>query len=214
MAQKTTLIFDFDGTLANSLDLIVRLYNEHVSEFGYLPLEPSEFPSLRTAGYKKAMKVKKIKVRKLPKMIFVMGREMRQRIDEVRPFEGIVEVLAELKKTGYSIGVLTSNQAPLVNHFLMQHNFPEFDFVVSEKTLFGKDKAIKKILKIKNLAKNQVLYIGDEPRDVTASRKSGVGIIGVSWGFGGKEGFIKDKPDFIADEPSQLIEVVSKASQE
>lgn len=211
---KPTIIFDFDGTLANSVDLMFQLYNEHVSQFGYIPLEKDEIPALRLMGYKKAMKAKRIKVRKLPKMIFVMGREMRNRIDEVEPYEGIIEFLDSLKAEGFSIGVLTSNHAPLVNHFFMKHNFPEFDFVISEKSLFGKDKAIKKILKTRNLNKNRVLYVGDEPRDVTASHKAGVGVVGVTWGLGGKEGFVRDKPDRMVDSPEQLLMTIRDLSQE
>lgn len=214
MNERATVIFDFDGTLANSLELLFRLYNEHVPHFGYLPLEVSEFSELRRLGYKKAMKKKGIKVRLLPKMIVTIGREMRQRMDEVQPYDGIIEMLNSLQAQGFRIGVLTSNQAPLVKEFFAHHNFPEFDFVVSEKTLFGKDKALKKILKRFALDVDQVLYVGDEPRDVTACRKVGIPIIGVTWGLAGKEGFEAEAPDMLADTPKQLLDTIVQLAQE
>lgn len=209
MKENMTLIFDFDGTLANSVDLIFSLYNDHAKVFGYEPVTHAEFPSLRKMGYKKAMKAKKIRITLFPKMILVLGREMRLRMNEVKPYDEIVETLKILSANGIKIGVLTSNQKPLVEEFFAKHNFPKFDFVVSEKSLFGKDKAIKKIIRKSNLNKNDVIYIGDEPRDVSASRKAKIKIIGVLWGLGGKEGFEANTPDYIARTPRDILEIIN-----
>jgi phosphoglycolate phosphatase len=214
MSGRATVIFDFDGTLANSVDLMFELYNNYAPQFGYLPVERSEFSAIRRMGYTKAMRLKKIKARRLPKIIMTLSREMHSHIDRVRPYEGIVKVLHELKQSGFSIGVLTSNQAPLVEEFFQVHGFPEFDFVVSEKTIFGKDKALRKILKRFELRRDQVLYIGDEPRDVTASRKAGVMAIGVSWGLAGTEGFMNATPDYIVHTPKELLNTIVGLSYE
>ena len=212
MNEKPTVIFDFDGTLANSLELVFKLYNEHVDEFGYLPLDKSEFNALRKLGYKKAMRKKKVKMRMLPKMLVTIGREMRQRMDEVLPYEGIVAVIESLKSQGYSVGVLTSNQAPLVKEFFEKHEFPAFDFIVSEKTLFGKEKALRKIIKRYSLRKDSVIYVGDEPRDVAACRKAGIPIIGVSWGLAGNEGYLKAQPDVLVHTPKELLAEITLMS--
>lgn len=214
MRGNATVIFDFDGTIANSLDLLFKLYNEHATHFGYLPLEISEFSELRKLGYKKSMKKKGIKVRMLPKMIVTIGREMRARMEEVKPYPGVKEVIDELHSKGFSVGVLTSNQAPLVNEFLRTHGFAELDFVVSEKTLFGKDKALRKIINRLELDVDQVLYVGDEPRDVTACRKVGVPIVGVSWGLAGKEGFEAEPPDVLVETSDELLKTIIGLSQE
>lgn len=214
MAGNATVIFDFDGTLANSVDLMFRLYNDHVEQFGYLPMRRDEFPELRRLGYTKAMRLKKIKVRMLPRIVMTLGKEMRTSMDEVKPYDGIVETLQSLKEYGFSIGILTSNQAGVVDEFLKAHKFPEFDFVVSEKTLFGKDKALKRIFKRFDLDRDQVLYVGDEPRDVVASRKAGIRSIAVSWGLGGHEAFEKIRPDILVNTPKELLSTITSLSQE
>jgi phosphoglycolate phosphatase len=84
------------------------------------------------------------------------------------------------------------------------HKFPSFDFVVSEKTIFGKDKALKRIIKRYGLNKEHVIYVGDEPRDVKASLSAGVKVIAVTWGLGGKEGFEKVTPTALVDTPHEL----------
>lgn len=208
MSDIKTIIFDFDGTLADSISLAIRLYNSHLGEFKSLPVQMSELPELRKLGYKKAMKAKNIKARSLPKLIVTLKKEMRESMDEVQPCPGVVGVLKRLKKDGFALGILTSNQTELVNEFLKVHKFPEFDFVVSEKTLFGKEKALRKILKHYELKNSQVIYVGDEPRDVTASRKAIISVIGVSWGLAGRVGFRKNQPDKLVDSADELYESI------
>jgi HAD superfamily hydrolase (TIGR01549 family) len=210
MSIQKTIIFDFDGTLANSVDLIFDLYNEHATEFGYDPVTWDEIPSLRRMSYAKAMKTKKVKARRLPKILLTLSKEMHSRMDDVRPYAGIVNVLNELQRLGFSIGVLTSNQTPLVSAFFKKHSFPPFDFIVSEKTIFGKDKALKRIIKRYGLNADQIIYVGDEPRDVTASRKASVQVIGVSWGIAGIEGFEKVAPDTLVHTPAELLAAIKK----
>ena len=211
MSGQKTIIFDFDGTLANSVALMFDLYNEHADEFGYNPVTWDEIPELRRMSYGKAMKAKKVKARRLPKILLTLSKEMHSRMDDVLPYKGVVDVLHELQNLGYSIGVLTSNQAPLVNAFFKKHGFPAFDFVVSEKTIFGKDKALRRIIKRFGLEASQIIYIGDEPRDVTASRKAGVRVIGVSWGVAGLEGFEKVTPDILVHTPAELAREIKNA---
>lgn len=210
-----TVIFDFDGTLANTIDLVARIYNEHAAEFGSDTVSADEFPKLQKMGYKKALKAKKLRWHVLPRVVVVVRREMRQHMNEVKPYAGIKDMLEELKYKGVSIGVLTSNDGALVHEFLDSHNFPMFDFVVSEKTIFGKDKALRRIMERHDLDKNNVIYVGDEPRDVSASKKADIKVIGVTWGFGGIPGMKSSKPDktvtTVAELKGAILEEVHSA---
>lgn len=204
MDRKHTVIFDFDGTLANTLELVFRLYNENAMLFGAQSVSINELDAYRKLGYKKAMKKAGIRWTVLPRLVLFISREMKKHMNEVTPYDGVVEQLQHLQKQGYSIGVLTSNDAGLVQEFFNNHNFPVFDFVVSEKTLFGKEKALRRIIKRHKLLRDQVIYVGDEPRDIVACRKAQIKVIGVSWGFGGKEGLVSTPPDALIDTPDQL----------
>jgi phosphoglycolate phosphatase len=197
-----TVIFDFDGTLANSMDVLFKLYNDHSEQFGYDKLKWSEVPELRRLGYKKAMKAKNIKWSVLPKMILTIGKEMRSHMLDVKPYPQVVKLLHELKSEGFQVGVLTSNNHQLVDTFLKDHDFPKLDFLVSEKTLFGKDKALRRIIKRWEIDKKSLVYVGDEPRDVSACKKIKVKVIGVTWGLAGDEGFGKHKAnEFVGTVP-------------
>ena len=202
------VIFDFDGTLANSIDMVMGIYNRMAPDFGTDQVSREEFPYLRKLGYKKAMKEKGIHWSQLPRIAIAISKELKSHMKEVQPYDGIVEELTAIKKSGYDIGILTSNQEPLVRDFLNDFNFPEFTFLVSEKSIFGKDKALKKIIKKQNLDKDTVVYVGDEPRDVIACRKTGIAVIGVSWGLAGVEGFAKAEPDRLIDQPKNLLKTI------
>ena len=211
MGEKLTVIFDFDGTLANTVDLVARIYNEHADEFGALPIDMAEISVYRKLGYKKAMKKAKIRWTVLPRMVLFISREMKQHMGEVKPYPGVVKVLKNMQEAGISIGVLTSNNAGLVNDFFESNNFPVFDFIVSEKTMFGKEKALKKIMKRHGLPHHRVIYVGDEPRDITACKKAGIRVVGVTWGVGGREGLVSTPPDWLVDTSNELLDVIKRA---
>ncbi len=210
MREQFTVIFDFDGTLADTLDLAFRIYNEHRGDFGSKEIDIKNLEVYQKLGYKKAMKQLGVRWTMLPKIALTVSREMKQHMDEVKPFPGVIDVLHDLKKEGISTGVLTSNNGVLVREFLEKNEFPAFDFLVSEKTLFGKEKALKKIIKRHDLNKDRVIYVGDEPRDVNACQKAGIPVIGVSWGFGGVAGLEPSKPDKIVDSSKQLYSEIMK----
>jgi len=209
---KQVVIFDFDGTLANSISLALRLYNEHADQFKVQRVTEDELPALRKMvrekGYAKSLKSKGVFLPRLPAMVLTIAREMRNHMSEVKPYTGIIKALQDLKAQGFRIGVLTSNQEPIVREFLETHQYPLFDFIVSEKTLFGKEKALKKIMKKFSLDPSSVVYVGDEPRDISASRKAGISVIGVSWGLAGEDGLGKTPPDVIVHKPKELVAAV------
>ena len=211
--KEYTVIFDFDGTLADTVSLMVGLYNKIGPEYGALPITEDEFDGLRTLGYKKAMKAKNIKIRMLPKIAMTVSKEMKLHMDDVKPYDGIVDTLKRLKARGINIGILTSNNAGLVHDFLDANDFPEFDFVVSEKTFFGKEKALRRIMNRHDIPKEQMIYVGDEPRDVVSSVKAGVRVFAVTWGLGGVEGLKKTPPDRLVSTPAELYDCVIEAIQ-
>lgn len=198
------MIFDFDGTIADTLGLAVQTYNKYSSKFKTKPIETTDIPALIKMGYFKAARAMRIKWRYVPNMILTVARGMKRQMKTVEPYPGIAKCIADLKERGYELGILTSNQQDIVQDFLNQHGFVELDFIVSERSLFAKHKALKKIMQARNLRPSEVIYVGDEPRDVSASRRAGVGSIGVSWGVAGSDGYGKNAPDFLVDTAEAL----------
>ncbi|NES07303.1 MAG: HAD hydrolase-like protein, partial [Okeania sp. SIO2F4] len=83
-------------------------------------------------------------------------------------------------------------------------------FITSGTTLFGKHRAIKKYLKSENIQPEEMVYVGDETRDINAAKKAKVKAIAVTWGFNSREALSEYQPDALVEQPQELIEVINK----
>jgi phosphoglycolate phosphatase-like HAD superfamily hydrolase len=103
------------------------------------------------------------------------------------------------------MGILTSNSVSNVSKFADINNLSGlFDFIYSGRSLFGKEKVIRRMLIHENLSVDRVIYVGDETRDIEASKKAGIPVVAVSWGLHRREVLAAMSPDQIADDPEEL----------
>nr|WP_051459448.1 HAD-IA family hydrolase [Paenibacillus zanthoxyli] len=109
-----------------------------------------------------------VPILKFPMLVREMKQLYRNYVIGLDLVDGASDLLYGLKNQGYQLGILSSNTEDNINHFLVANQIQIFDYVFVASNLFGKDKAIKKLINHYNLPKDQVLYIGDELRDVEA----------------------------------------------
>jgi len=205
------IIFDFDGTVADTFDAIVNITNRLAPEFGYKQASPEDILRFRNLTSREIIKQSGVSILKLP---FIMKRlkfELNNQIHLLKPISGIKEALLELKKQSNQLGIITSNDKTNVITFLRNNDFPEiFDFIYSGTTVFGKSKVINKFLKQNQLKKEEIIYVGDETRDIEAAKKSQIKAIAVTWGFNATEVLASQKPDFLIHHPNELISVIQE----
>ena len=127
-------------------------------------------------------------------------------------FDGIKDVLLSLKEEGIHLSILSSNSTENIRSFLQANELEMFDQVMSSKTLFSKNKQMEKYRKDNKLTKDEIIYVGDETRDIDACRIAGMRIISVVWGYESKELLLKEKPDFIAEEPEDILKIIRQLS--
>ena len=203
-----TLIFDFDGTLVDSMQLYVRGFNEVGADFGLPKIDRSNLQEMKQSSIKDLMKRYGIGPLKLAKLIFTVNKNIRQEIAEVEFFPKIKFLLIELSKK-YQLGILTSNHVENVEDFLKKQDFAGvFDFVYASKNLFGKDKVLSSLLRKYHLNKEEVLYFGDEVRDIEACQKIKVKIAAVTWGFNEKDLLISKNPDYLFFSPDEIADLL------
>ena len=106
------------------------------------------------------------------------------------------------------MGILTSTSEENVRKFLKKNKLELFDFIYSGSSIFGKHKVMKSLLKKQKLKRKEVIYVGDETRDIEAAKKAKVKIISVTWGFNTKQILKKQKPDFLIDKPKELMKIL------
>jgi phosphoglycolate phosphatase len=147
--------------------------------------------------------------RRLPSLIARGTSILRGSITRLDVIQGMSEVLTELRMHVESFGILTSNTPENVDLFLRGHGLREiFDFISSTSNLTGKAKHLKAIRKTFSLRAEEMLYVGDELRDVKASQKAGIPIAAVTWGVNSRESLAAEKPDFIFDQPKDFMRLL------
>lgn len=201
--REYTLLFDFDGTLADTLEKIIVIYNRLSKKHGFPAVSVSEVEQLRGKSAREVMSALPIAKVKLP-FLLAEGRKLfEEDLETILVFAGLKEVLISLSKE-YRLGIVTSNEATKVKKFLLRHEIDYFDFIYADKSLFGKGKIIRQVLKKYELKAKDVVYVGDEVRDIEAAREGKIRIISVTWGFNSKKVLQEHNPDFLIDKPSQL----------
>jgi len=208
MIQKV-IVFDFDGTIADTVDALISIANRLAIEFGYKQITPEQLAYLRNLTSREIIKYSGVSLLKIPFLLKKVKSELKNKIHEFQPIPGIQEALTELKNQGYHLGIITSNSQENVTAFLNNHNLDNlFDFIYSGVTIFGKTTIINNVLKQKQISNQAVIYVGDETRDIEASKKANIRVVAVTWGFNSPEVLSKQKPDYLIHHPSELLEVV------
>ncbi len=208
MIQKV-IIFDFDGTIADTVDALVSIANNLAVEFNYAQITSEEFVILKNLTSREIFKYSGIPLFKMPFLLKKVKRELKNKIPELKPIQGIPQALTELKNDGNRLGIVTSNSKDNVKEFLKVNNLDNlFEFVHPGVTIFGKTKIINNILRQKQIKTQEVIYVGDETRDIEASKKSQIKIVSVTWGFNSEAALTKENPDFLIHHPRELVEIV------
>lgn len=200
------IIFDFDGTIVDTIDLAINIYNRIAPEYNCKTVEQEDWKILRSNKPQEFLKTYGITTFKLLLILLRIRRELSKHISEIEPVNEIKTSLYEIKNAGFTLGILTSNSRDNVSKFLKNNNlYGIFDFIYNGKNVFGKDKVIKRLLKHKNISRESVIYVGDETRDIEAAKKAGIPVIAVSWGLNHKEILAALHPNQIAHDPKELF---------
>lgn len=207
----SVIIFDFDGTIADSFDVVLRITNRLATEFGYEPASPEEIKRLQNLSSRDILKQSKLPLFKLPFLLRRLKSEMGQEVSRLQPFEGIEAMLRKLKSHGYRLGILTSNTHANVITFLQQNQMADlFDFIRTEVNLFGKARRIHELVKDYQLDPETIVYVGDETRDIEAAKKIPIKVVAVSWGFNSKQALAEQQPDVLIHTPQDLIGAIAQ----
>ena len=200
MSQIKAVIFDLDGTLANTLPLCISafrnsiepLINRSVSDeeiiatFG--PSEEGTILALAPDEYDKGVAA-----------YLKFYEELHQICPD--PFVGIKEILDNLKQNDIHISMVTGKGRKSAMISLDKFGLTPYFAQIETGLPTGPSKAlgIQNILDtFTNIEKSEVIYVGDVPSDVTASRKVGIPIVSAAWAETAEpEKLVEMEPDFI-----------------
>jgi len=204
--QVRTVLFDFDGTLANSLELGYEVMDILCQRHGYECLPKEQY---RILGTRQAIKEMGIPLWRLPRLMREGRRLMASRICEVSPVVDIVAAIESLFALNVSLGVVTSNSGNNVQAWLEHHNIDQyFAIILGGGGLLRKERCIRKVMGRHNIKPHELLYVGDESRDIAACHRLKIHCVAVTWGLDLDEKLRLDNPESIINVPSELLPLV------
>jgi phosphoglycolate phosphatase len=206
--SSQAVIFDFDGTIADTFAAVIETLNELAPEFGYRTAAPAELPALRALGLRQLAEHMGLAWHKLPRLVSRVRTRMAHKMVEVAPCAGMPEALGALRERGLTLGVLTSNTRENVAAFLSAHPELHFDFVSTGSGLFSKHRRLARVLRRQALAADRACYVGDEVRDIEAARALDMRVIAVGWGYAAPQLLAASRPDHLILEPGELLALV------
>lgn len=203
------VIFDFDGTIADSKYITVEILNELADKYNYRKISREEQEGFRGMSIAERLKALQLSLFKIPLLAVDFNLKYRQSVNRLPLIKGIDAVIGRLRDRGLQLGIMSSNSVNNIKPFLKKEGIDVFDYVYTSGNIFGKDMAIALLLSRNGIKKEEAIYIGDECRDIEACRKNGVRIIAVSWGYDSLARLTGESPDFLLKSPSELNRLIS-----
>lgn len=198
-----TIIFDFDGTIADSFDYVADFL---AREAGRYPLNEEEKDGLR--GLSMFAMARKLNFQwwELPGL-FIRGRSrMHHTIKKLDPFAGMPELIRKLHAEGHELFIVSSNSLRNVRSFMRRHELQQYFIdMYGGIGLFGKAPALRRLLRRQQLEKASAVYIGDELRDVESAQLIDMRVIAVTWGFAHPADLKALKPTALVRTPDELF---------
>ena len=205
---KTTILFDFDGTLAETMMLIHDIFNRLSGVYGYRHFPREDIEACRHLSIHEFIEHFGISLWKVPLIAIHARRLMHREMDQIHPPEGLVDVVTRIHESGnYFMDILTSNRRRNVLKFLSQHRIDWFDQVEATHAILSKKRRVEKYIRQKGIDPSSLYYIGDTTVDVESARHAGARTVAVSWGLNTAEALAKANPDHLVDNPAQLLDI-------
>ncbi len=207
------VIFDFDGTLADSGDWFLSIADHLAERFKFRKVLPHEIERLRGRTSSEVIRYLGIPRWKLPAIGRYVHGLLAQQTDRIALFDGIVPVLQQLAEHGVRMALVTSNAEQNARAILGAANAAMFERFECGASLFGKAPRYRRVLRKSKIAPSDVISIGDETRDVVAAKKVGIASGAVLWGYANRAALTQLQPDILFERPDEVLNLVLGARE-
>ena len=205
-SEVRALLWDFDGTLADTLRQALDVYNRLAPDYGFRAIDDPQLA--RGMTMRQFMKFHGVPTWCVPALFLEFLKSIKQ-TNIPQLFPGMADVLRQLCNGGYRQGVVSSNATETIRTCVREHGVEDvFDIVAGILRLFGKQRRLRQAVRELNAAPENCLYIGDEVRDIEAAAACGIAAASVTWGLNTREILEKHDPVFLVDSVSDLPALV------
>ena len=213
--KKTTYIFDLDGTLLDTLQDLAAAVNFALRKNGMEEHSIDDIRRFVGNGVRKLIERAVPDGSKNPRIdeVFADFRSyyMQHSLDTTKPYDGITEILQELKMRGCKMAVV-SNKMMAATQELVAHFFPEIEVAIGENEAEGirkkpaPDMVFEALNRLGAEAESAV-YIGDSDVDIQTAKNAGLPCISVLWGFRNRKFLLEHGAQHFIEKPSEIIGV-------
>lgn len=209
------VIFDLDGTLLDTLEDLKNAVNYALNTCGYPERTYKEVQAFVGNGVKSLIR------RAVPKETNEADTEYCLSLfrefyalhsqDNTKPYEGISELLNNLRASGVKIAVVSNKFDQAVKYLCRDYFEDMIDIAVGESENIPKKPApdsVLSVLRLLDVEKEEGIYVGDSEVDIMTARNAGVKSVGVTWGFRDRQLLVDKKADYIIDSPYELLDII------
>ena len=208
MKDRKLFLFDFDGVLADSLDLYAEAVTRCMERIGTPILKTREdYLALFEGNFYESMAARGVDLAAFAQA----AKEILPGLDygAMKPFDGLIPVLESLKKY-HLLAVISSNGSRIIRRMLERFGFdPYFEEVLGSDFLFSKKEKIDHAIAKYDIPPERAFYIGDTTGDILEARAAGIRTVAVTWGWHSRERLAAAHPDFLVDRPEDLLRMGS-----
>ena len=182
MTRYRLAIFDFDGTLADSLDWFRASFQETIARFDLAPVSPEELEGMRGLSAREIKARLKVSMWQLPVIVSDMRKRKLAAASETSLFAGIPAMLADLQRLGVKTAIVSSDSEASVRQVLgpTASLITRFDCGAA---LFGKHWKFRRVARKLGAKPSETICIGDEIRDIEAADAASMDSGAVAWGY-------------------------------
>ena len=182
MPRYRLAIFDFDGTLADSLDWFRTSFHEVIARFDLTPVTAEELEQMRGLSAREIMARLNVSMWQLPAIVSDMRKRKLAAANEISLFKGIPAMLSDLQRRGIKTAIVSSDSEASVRQVLGPVNslITRFDCGAA---IFGKHWKFRRVARRLGMEPADTICIGDEIRDIEAARAAGMDSGAVAWGY-------------------------------
>ncbi len=206
------IAFDMDGTLIDSIPSIMQSFQEAVKTvYGHYEKDENILKHSIGLPLSESFKCYRAEDKDALEKAYISANDRLQK-NGVPFFDGVLELLKDLKNKGYKLHIVTSKRKNSTLHWMDVMKVNDlFDVVVCrEDTALHKPNGepIERCISLVGCEREEMLYVGDSVHDIGCAHNAGVKVAVVGWTNMDKEELFSKNPDYVIETPKDLLDIV------